>query len=161
MKPQIGIVYNPIANELYSAIKGQGAYLNGRSIKSSGQTELRKSQIITEFGSGRVSADMDIKVKNMRTLIERAHSLRCLGSAALNSCYVANSCADLYFEYGMHVWDVAAAVLIAKEAGCFIFDPVSGKEDLDLLNRRVLIASSKELAAQVIPLLQHVFYESD
>jgi len=160
-EPQLAIVYNPIAHELYSAIKGQGAYLNGRSIRSSGQTDLKKSQIITEFGGGRINADMDIKVENMRKLIERVHSIRCLGSAALNSCYVANSCADLYFEYGIHIWDVAAAVLIAKEAGCFVFDPVSGKEDLNLLDRRVLISSSRELAASVIPLLKHVSYESD
>jgi myo-inositol-1(or 4)-monophosphatase len=135
--------------------------LNGRVIKCSQQTDLKKSQIITEFGSGRVSADIDVKCANMRTLIDKVHSLRCLGSAALNSCYVANGCVDLYYEYGIHIWDIAAAVLIAKEAGCFIFDPVTGSETLNLLDRRVMISASRELALKVIPLINHVIYESD
>lgn len=130
-------------------------------MKSSGQTELKMSQIITEFGSSRISSEIDTKVNNMRNLIGRCHSLRCLGSAALNSCYVANSSADLYFEYGIHIWDIAAAVLIAKEAGCFVFDPVTGEENLNMLDRRVLISASRELAQQVIPLINHVHYESD
>ena len=97
----------------------------------------------------------------MRNLIDKCHSLRCLGSAALNSCYIANGCADLYYEYGIHIWDIAAGALIAKEANCFVFDPVTGREDLNMLDRRVMISTSRELAQQVIPLLKHVTYESD
>lgn len=130
-------------------------------MKSSGQTELKMSQIITEFGSSRIASEIDTKVQNMRNLIDKCHSLRCLGSAALNSCYIANGCADLYYEYGIHIWDIAAGALIAKEAGCYVFDPVTGDENLNMLNRRVLISASRELAKQVIPLVNHVHYESD
>ncbi|CAF0710717.1 unnamed protein product [Brachionus calyciflorus] len=156
---QIGVVFNSIRDELFSAIRGQGAYLNGRTITPSGVTELNKSQIITEFGSGREGEHLDVKVNNMRVLIEKCHSLRCLGSSALNTCYVACGASDLYYEYGIHIWDMAAATLIAKEAGCTVLDP-DGSE-LNILNRRVLVSTTKELAQQVISLIKPVIYESD
>ena len=85
--------------------------------------------------------------------------MRSLGSAALNICYVARGACDLYFEYGLHIWDIAAASLIAREAGCF----VSGADGqtLDPLNRNVAVACTKELADQVLPLLTHIPYGSD
>jgi myo-inositol-1(or 4)-monophosphatase len=156
---QIGIVYNPITDELFSAIKGQGALLNGRGIKHSGEKNLNKSQIITEFGSQRDSSELDAKVKNMRTLVEKSHSIRCLGGAALNACYVANGSADVYYEYGIHVWDISACFLICSEAGCFVSNP--NGDGLNILNRSFLVTSTKELADQVIPLLENVPYESD
>ena len=85
--------------------------------------------------------------------------MRCLGSAALNPCYVANGSAEVNYEYGVHIWDIAAAVLIASEAGCYVCDP--SNDDLNILNRRIFVSSTKELANQVIPLLQNVPYESD
>jgi myo-inositol-1(or 4)-monophosphatase len=121
---------------------------------------LNKSQIITEFGSSRVAEELDTKAKNMRNLIGRVHSLRLLGSAALNACYVANGCGDLYYEYGIHIWDMAAACLIAKEAGCIVCDPENGGP-LNMLNRRIMIAASQQLIDEVIPLVQTVFYPSD
>jgi myo-inositol-1(or 4)-monophosphatase len=77
----------------------------------------------------------------------------------LNGCYVANGSGDIYFEYGLHIWDMAASCLIASEAGCVVMDPSGG--ELDLTKRRVLIAATNELAQQVIPLLTTVEYESD
>jgi myo-inositol-1(or 4)-monophosphatase len=121
---------------------------------------LNKSQIITEFGSSRMAAELDTKASNMRNLIGRVHSLRLLGSAALNACYVANGCGDLYYEYGIHIWDMAAACLIASEAGCVVCDPESGGP-LDVLSRRIMIAASQDLVDQVRPLIKTVFYPSD
>lgn len=156
---QIGIVFNPITDELFSAIRGQGALLNGKGIRSSGQTDLKKSQIITEFGSQRNEKELDIKVQNMRTLVENSHSIRCLGGAALNGCYVAMGAADIYYEYGMHVWDISASALICAEAGCYVIEP--NGDELNILNRKFLVASTKELAEKIIPLLTHVPYDSD
>lgn len=120
---------------------------------------MNRSLIITEFGSGREENQLNIKVKNMRALIERCHGVRCLGSSALNTCYVASGSSDLYYEFGIHIWDMAAATFIAKEAGCVIMDP-NGSE-LNILNRRVLVSATKELAEKVVSLIQPVFYESD
>ena len=77
----------------------------------------------------------------------------------MNTCYVANGSADLYFEYGMHIWDMAASSLIATEAGCFVSEPKGG--ELNLLNRGILVSATKELAEQVFPLITPIANESD
>jgi myo-inositol-1(or 4)-monophosphatase len=74
-------------------------------------------------------------------------------------CYVANGSADAYYEFGIHCWDIAAGLLIAREAGCVVMDP-SGAQ-LDILKRRVLCASTRDLAEKLIPFIQPVDYESD
>jgi myo-inositol-1(or 4)-monophosphatase len=74
-------------------------------------------------------------------------------------CYVANGSADAYYESGIHCWDIAAGTLIAREAGCFVSD-LNGCE-LDILKRRVLCASTQELAEQLLPLIKPVPYEFD
>lgn len=71
-------------------------------------------------------------------------SIRSLGSAALNMCMVASGGADCNYEFGIHAWDIAAGDLIVREAGGVTIDPAGGP--LDILSRRVLAASSSELA---------------
>jgi len=155
---QIGVVFNPMTDHVFSAIKGQGAFLNGKTIHGSGITDLSMSQIVTEFGSSRDPTHLQMKTKNMLSVVEKVHSIRCLGSSALDACYVASGSCDVFYAYGTHIWDIAAAVLIAREAGCFVLDP-NGNE-FDFLNRRILITATLELAKQVVPLLQNVAYEN-
>lgn len=75
------------------------------------------------------------------------HRTRGLGSAALNMAMVALGGADANFEYGIHAWDIAAGDLIVREAGGVVIDPSGGP--LDLMSRRVLAASSSELANEL------------
>lgn len=70
-----------------------------------------------------------------------------MGSAALDMAMVACGAADAYFEYGIHIWDIAAGELIVTEAGGVIMDPAGG--EIDRLSRRVLIASSQELSEKL------------
>ena len=86
-------------------------------------------------------------------------SIRCLGSAALNCCYVANGAADAAYEFGIHVWDYGAGYLIAKESGCVVVDPAGG--EFGFLKRRFLCASSAELAQQIIGLITPIDYGTD
>ena len=65
----------------------------------------------------------------------------------------------MYFEYGLHIWDIAAAALIAREAGCHVTG-ADGKT-LDPLNRNIAVSCTQELASQVLPLLTRIQYESD
>jgi len=99
------------------------------------------------------------KVKNLRAIIERVHSVRAIGSAALNLCHVAEGSCDAYFEYGIHCWDIAAGELICREAGAYVCDPTG--DPLNIMNRRILATASKELSAQIIPLLTHIDMPSD
>ena len=92
------------------------------------------------------------KIKNIRisTLFRFSfvHRTRALGSAALDMAMVAMGAADAYFEFGIHIWDIAAGELIVTEAGGVVMDPSGGP--IDRFSRRVLCASSKELAEQLI-----------
>ncbi|KAK9031450.1 hypothetical protein V6N11_032828 [Hibiscus sabdariffa] len=99
--PTVGVVYNPIMNELFTAVLGKGAFLNGTPIRVSSQNELVKSLLATEV-----------------------RSLRMSGSCALNLCGIACGRLDLFYEIGYGgPWDVAAGVLIVKEAGGLVYDP--------------------------------------
>lgn len=80
-----------------------------------------------------------------------AHGFRSLGSAALNIAMVALGGADVYYEYGVHAWDYAAGEFIVREAGGYTCDPSGGP--VDLMSRRILCASSKDLADELIPQL--------
>ncbi|XP_052830930.1 inositol monophosphatase 2 [Octopus bimaculoides] len=144
----MGIVYNPIQEKLYSAKKGQGAYCNSEEISVSGQTELKKALVFSEFGSHREPKKLEIKFGNMYNIIMKSHGIRAQGSAALDLCGVACGQADAFVEYGIHVWDIAAGILIATEAGATVMDPNNGGK-LDMMNRRILCASSRSLAHQL------------
>jgi len=82
-----------------------------------------------------------------------------MGSAALNMASVASGGCDSYFEFGIHVWDIAAGDLIVREAGGVCIDTEGGP--LDLMSRRMICASSQELASEIIPLLTQMRLERD
>ena len=86
-------------------------------------------------------------------------SIRCLGSAALNMCLVANASAEVYYEFGIHCWDMAAGLLIAREAGCVVIDPSGG--ELDIMKRRLLCAANMEIANKLIPIIKKIDFEAD
>jgi myo-inositol-1(or 4)-monophosphatase len=125
---QLGVVYDPSLNECFSAERGKGAYLNGKKISVSGATEMIKTLMVTGFPYDRSS---DIYTHAMR-LFDRITSLNQgvhrLGSAALDLCYVACGRLDAYWELSIHPWDIAAAALIAQEAGGMVSD-IHGKPE--------------------------------
>jgi len=156
---QIGVVYNPMLDEVYSAIKGQGAYRNGRTIFSSGAKDLQNCLVVTEFGHAKDPEHLQLKANNMLNIIGKTHSIRCFGASALDACAVAAGLCDVYYDYGTRLWDVAASVLIAREAGCMVSDPSGG--EFNMLNRRILITATKELVPQITPLLTNITYKTE
>lgn len=158
-EPVVGVVYNAILDEMFSAVVGQGAFCNGKQIQVSGITELNKSVIICEAGASKDPAKIENIFTNMRSLVNDIHGLRSFGSAALNMCYVAKGSSEAYYEYGLHCWDMAAASLIVREAGGVVLDPTGN--DLDIMSRRVLCASSDQLAKTVSARLTHLTLERD
>ncbi|CAN4126968.1 unnamed protein product [Withania somnifera] len=135
-KPTVGVVYNPIIDELFTAIDGKGAFLNGKPIKASSQSELVKALLATEAGTKRDKLTVDATTGRINSLLFKVRSLRMCGSCALNLCGVACGRLDLFYELEFGgPWDVAGGVVIVKEAGGVVFDP-SGSE-LDLTARRV------------------------
>ncbi|KAK4689250.1 myo-inositol-1(or 4)-monophosphatase, partial [Tremellales sp. Uapishka_1] len=143
--PVIGVIYNPFLDQLWydcllklphsadsqvrSAAKGQGAFLNKtRRLPLTGKPKplasLGQALIGVEYGSSRSSPALPSKVKTFQTLASHTdeggkmvHSLRSLGSAALNICMVASGGLDMYWEIGCWAWDVCAGICILTEAG--------------------------------------------
>ncbi|VDP85452.1 unnamed protein product [Echinostoma caproni] len=120
----LAVVYNPVLNCLYHAEKGQGAFRNNDKITVSSIKDLSEALVLTDWGGDRNSESLDKKCSNMRRIIAKARGLRTMGSAALHICQVAAGNGDAFFEFGIHCWDYAAAMLIVQEAGgyCCNFD---------------------------------------
>lgn len=155
----LGVVYNPILDRMYTGVKGKGAYCNGKKLKASDVQELSQALVITEFGSDRSAENVEQLFSNIRHVVDKAHGVRMMGSAALNMCAVAAGEADAYFEYTIHCWDMAAGKVIAEEAGATVIDPEGG--DLDILSRRVLCTSSANLAKTLSKELKHLQFPRD
>ncbi|CAL7935342.1 unnamed protein product [Xylocopa violacea] len=156
---EIGVVYNPISEQLFTARRGQGAFLNGAPINVSDVKELSKALLMMEMGTSRDPEKIKVVLENTNKLITKVQGTRSLGSAALNMCMVALGGADADFEFGIHSWDVAAGELIVKEAGGVCIDPAGGPFDLN--SRRVLCASTMELAQELSKVLTQYYPERD
>jgi len=110
-----GVVYQPVTKELFTASKGQGAFLNERRIQVSGIERLSTSLLATGFPSVKRTRNPNIHYYWDFTL--RSHGVRRDGSAALDLASVACGRFDGFWEFGLHPWDTAAGVLLVREAG--------------------------------------------
>lgn len=111
----LGVVYDPIREEVFSAEKGRGALLNGRKIRVSKVGKLTDSFLATGFSYGVKRKDRNVAY--FRKLLTRSLAIRRAGSAALDLAYVACGRFDGFWEMDLHPWDSAAGMLIVKEAG--------------------------------------------
>jgi len=110
-----GVIYDPTRDELFTAEKGAGAFLNGRRIRVSATTSLAESLLATGFPSHKRHVNPNIHFYQQFTL--RSHGVRRAGSAALDLAYVACGRVDAFWEFNLNPWDTAAGVLLVREAG--------------------------------------------
>ena len=115
-----GVVYDPIANELFTAARGEGAWLNGMPIHASKRATLADSIILMDWPRDEGWREQGLRY--FSRLAPRIFVPRSVGSAALALCYVAAGWADGYYQYTLKSWDVAAASLILAEAGAHASD---------------------------------------
>ena len=114
-----GVIFNPIMNEMFCAEKGNGAYLNNSRIRVSNKKKLRDALLVT----GGPNADSKIKDKIFSEYINVSNNvsnIRRFGSAALDMAYVACGRFDGYWQRELNYWDIAAGIIILKEAGGFV-----------------------------------------
>jgi myo-inositol-1(or 4)-monophosphatase len=120
-EPVHGVVFDPLRNELFTASRGSGAVLNERRIRIGERNELAGAMLITGFPP-RERARAPAQLDCLRELLVEAEDVRRTGSAALDLAWVACGRADAYFEAGVQPWDIAAGVLLVREAGGRVCD---------------------------------------
>jgi len=134
--PLVGVVYNPILNELYTAQRGNGSFLNGRRLRVSQVNKFRSAY--GGFGWGR---DIAIAIKSFPLVISSTKKIRTLGSSTLEICLIARGVYDFLIQKRINVWDYAAAVLILTEAGGSTSD-THGKP-IDIKSKSILATNGK------------------
>src|SRR5262249_15709023 len=122
----LGVVYDPFCDELWTAVRGGRARLNGRPIHVSQRRHLRES--IVSLGFAKNKATLREMLPTLNGLLHRVRKIRIMGAAALALVYVASGRVDAYVEYGLRLWDIAAGGLIIECAGGeFWHHPVAGQ----------------------------------
>ncbi|MER8705718.1 MULTISPECIES: inositol monophosphatase family protein [unclassified Mesorhizobium] len=134
-----GVVYNPAMDELYTAERGGGAFMNDRRLRVAGRTKLVDAVIgcgMPHLGRGQ-HGNFLIELRNVMAEVS---GVRRLGSASLDLAYVAAGRMDGFWETGLSAWDVAAGILLIREAGGFVSDFAGGQ---DVLNAGSLVAGNE------------------
>ena len=149
---EVGVVYNPPLNECFSAIKGEGTFLNRRPLGVSDTRELKRSLLATGFPYDRATSPEN-NVAQFNAFLMKAQGIRRFGSAALDLCYTAVGRFDGYWEMKLKPWDVAAGILILTEAGGKVTDYKGGKYSI---YDRELLSSNGHIHDQMIDILKAV-----
>jgi len=145
----LGVIYDPVRDELFSAERGAGAFLNGAAIQVSNTDDLGRALLGTGFAYDGHSSEIH-NLEYFERFMRRARAIRRAGSAALDLAYVACGRFDGFWEMHLHAWDVAAGLLLITEAGGVISDfdggpaPRSGER---------LVASNGRLQAALLEVL--------
>jgi myo-inositol-1(or 4)-monophosphatase len=143
------VIYDPVRNDLFTATRGRGAFLNDRRIRVSKRDHLRDCLVGTGFPF-RDGSYLDTYLRMMKAMIEQTAGLRRPGAAALDLAYVAAGFYDGFWEVGLNPWDVAAGSLLVQEAGGLIGD-LAGEGDF--LHGGQVIAANPKIFAQMVAAL--------
>jgi myo-inositol-1(or 4)-monophosphatase len=135
-----GVIYDPNADELFTAERGKGAYLNGERIRVSDSDTLIESLLITGFPYN-IHDNPASTIERFVDVLKTAQAVRRLGSAAIDLCYIAAGRGDGFWEAFIKPWDVAAGMLLVEEAGGRVTDFRGGKVDVD--NPQILATNGK------------------
>jgi myo-inositol-1(or 4)-monophosphatase len=112
---KLGVVYDPMRDELFRGMRGGGAFLNGARIRVSGRTKLEEGILALGFSKSAESVEKCLELYQFYA--RRARKLRAMGSAALDMAYIAAGRIDAYIEQGIKIWDIAAGQVLLEEAG--------------------------------------------
>ena len=148
-KVEQAVIYDPSRNDLFTATKGRGAYLNERRIRVSKRTQLKECLVSTGFPF-RPGDNFKNYLAMMGDVMQRTAGLRRPGSAALDLAYVAAGYTDGFFETGLNIWDVAAGSLLVTEAGGLVGN-FTGESDF--LEQKECLAGSPRIYGQLVQIL--------
>ncbi len=147
-----GVIYNPASDELFTAEKGKGAFLNDkRRLRVAARRTLADAVVVTGIPHrGRPGHPRFLD--EMKTVMGEVAGLRRSGSAALDLAYVAAGRYDGYWERGLKAWDLAAGIVMVREAGGHVSDVSGGDKALDSGN---VLAGNQAITKALLPLLAH------
>ena len=136
-----GIIYDPIKDEMFTAEKGNGSYVNNQRMRVSSRSSL-KDCIIFTGGPKRGSKNMELALKEHNNFSSKVFvPIRKLGSASLDMAYVAAGRCDGFWQRNLNYWDIAAGIILIREAGGFVTD-FKGKNEY-ILNKSILATNSR------------------
>ena len=147
-----GVIYDPLRNEMFTAERGTGAWLNGRKIHVSKTSALQESLTATGFPSRKRHENPNIHFYQQITL--RSHGVRRAGSAALDMAYVACGRLDGFWEFNLNPWDTSAGFLLVEEAGGVVTHFDGGKFTLD---SREVLATNRLIQSEMQRLFSDMF----
>ena len=132
----VGVIYDPIREELWTGQKGQPPLLNGNEIHVSARADL--AEAVVSVGLSKTAATIDAGVPVLQEMVHRARKCRLLGSAALDMAYIACGRLDVFIEQGISLWDIAAGWILVEGAG----GRVEMKQRADMPEKYSIIASN-------------------
>jgi myo-inositol-1(or 4)-monophosphatase len=136
-----GIIYDPIKDEMFTAEKGNGSYINNQRMRVSSRSKLKDCMIFTG-GPKHGSSDTELSIKEYNKISSKILvPIRKLGSASLDMAYVAAGRCDGFWSRNLNYWDIAAGIILVKEAGGFITD-LNG-DNKYIQNKTILVTNSK------------------
>ena len=148
-KIEQAVVYDPSRNDLFTATKGRGAYVNDRRLRTSKRTQLHECLISTGFPF-RPGDNFNQYLRMMGDVMQRTSGLRRPGAAALDLAYVAAGFTDGFFETGLQPWDIAAGSLLVTEAGGLVGNFTG---DADFLEQKECLAGTPKIYGQLVGIL--------
>ena len=148
-KVEQAVIYDPSRNDLFTATKGRGAFMNDRRIRVSKRTRLEECLISTGFPF-RPGDNFKNYLNMMADVMQRTAGMRRPGAAALDLAYVAAGFTDGFFETGLKPWDVAAGSLLVTEAGGLIGNFTG---EADFMDHQECMAGAPRIYGQLVPLL--------
>lgn len=154
--PLLGVIYEPLRDECFSAIRGQGAMLNDRPCHVSDVPRLKQSMVATGFPYERQTA-LDNNGAAVSLFLRRAQGVRRMGAAALDLAYVACGRFDGYWEWGTGPWDIAAGVLLVEEAGGRLTTYAGAPVDELQAAGQNLVASNSLIHDEMLAALREIY----
>jgi myo-inositol-1(or 4)-monophosphatase len=148
-KIEQAVIYDPTRNDLFTATKGRGAYLNDRRLRVSKRIRMQEALISTGFPF-RPGDDFNTYLRMMGDMMQRTAGLRRPGAAALDLAYVAAGYTDGFFESGLHPWDAAAGSLLITEAGGLVGNFTG---EADFLEQKECMAGTPAIYGQMVTIL--------
>jgi len=148
--PTHGVVYDPGKNELFTASRGRGAFLDDRRMRVSKCIRLQDALVGTGFPYKEVSR-LDLYMRQLRTMMTSSAGVRRAGAAALDLAYVAAGRLDAFWEMGLSRWDMSAGALLIQEAGGMVADLQGGA---DFLDRGEIAAATPKVLAELLAALR-------